>query len=57
MVQDISKAMHQYVSDNGEFIGRGCYESMRVSFQKQKFYWHEDIWNKQASHQQLSLFS
>lgn len=52
---DFGKAMHQYINDSGEHTGKGCYEAMRVSFQKQKYYWHTDLWQKDRPVEQLSL--
>jgi len=40
-IADYGKAMHQYCSSSGEPVHGGCYEAMRVSFQKQRSYWHE----------------
>lgn len=40
-IAKFGKAMHQGVSDHGESVGKGCYESMKVSLQKQKAYWHD----------------
>lgn len=53
---DYGKAMHQYVSDSGERVHGGCYAAMRVSFQKQKHYWHEDIWLSHRKVEQLNLW-